>query len=73
MPRPRNPGRDALGGSINNFKRSQAEVSDILAAVEAKIGALARDPAIYRRGVRRKSRWSSRSPAALDHDCASGG
>ena len=41
--------------SINNLKRSQAEVSDILAAVEAKIGALARDPAIYRRGVRVKA------------------
>jgi len=41
--------------SIDNLKRSQAEVSDILAAVEAKIGALARDPAIYRRGVRVKA------------------
>ena len=41
--------------SINNLKRSRAEVSDILAAVEAKIGALARDPAIDRRGVRVKA------------------
>jgi short-chain Z-isoprenyl diphosphate synthase len=41
--------------SIDNLKRSRAEVSDILAAVEAKIGALARDPAIYRRGVRVKA------------------
>jgi short-chain Z-isoprenyl diphosphate synthase len=38
--------------SINNLRRSQAEVSDILAAVEAKIAALASDPAIHRRGVR---------------------
>jgi len=38
--------------SIDNLRRSKAEVSDILAAVEAKIGALAQDPAIHRRRVR---------------------
>jgi short-chain Z-isoprenyl diphosphate synthase len=38
--------------SISNLSRSQAEVSDILAAVEAKIGALARDPGVRSRGVR---------------------
>jgi short-chain Z-isoprenyl diphosphate synthase len=38
--------------SIDNLRRSKAEVSDILAAVEAKIGALAQDPAIHHRRVR---------------------
>jgi short-chain Z-isoprenyl diphosphate synthase len=38
--------------SIDNLKRPQAEVAGILAAVEAKISALAKDPAIYRRRVR---------------------
>jgi short-chain Z-isoprenyl diphosphate synthase len=38
--------------SIDNLRRSKPEVSDILAAVEAKIGALAQDPAIHRRRVR---------------------
>jgi short-chain Z-isoprenyl diphosphate synthase len=33
--------------SIDNLRRSEAEVFDILAAVEAKIGALAKDPAIH--------------------------
>jgi short-chain Z-isoprenyl diphosphate synthase len=41
--------------SIDNLRRSKAEVSDILAAVEAKIGALAQDPAIHRRRVRVKA------------------
>jgi short-chain Z-isoprenyl diphosphate synthase len=38
--------------SIDNLRRSQAEVSDILTVVEAKIGALSKDPAIHRRRVR---------------------
>jgi short-chain Z-isoprenyl diphosphate synthase len=38
--------------SIDNLKRSQTEVTGILAAVEAKISALAKDPAIHRRRVR---------------------
>jgi short-chain Z-isoprenyl diphosphate synthase len=41
--------------SIDNLKRSKAEVSDILAAVEAKIGVLAKDPAIHRHRVRVKA------------------
>jgi len=41
--------------SIDNLRRSKAEVSDILAAVEAKIGALAEDPAIHRHRVRVKA------------------
>jgi short-chain Z-isoprenyl diphosphate synthase len=41
--------------SIDNLRRSQAEVSDILAAVEAKIGTLARDAAIHRRHIRVKA------------------
>jgi short-chain Z-isoprenyl diphosphate synthase len=41
--------------SIDNLRRSQADVSDILAAVEAKIGTLAQDPAIHRRRVRVKA------------------
>jgi short-chain Z-isoprenyl diphosphate synthase len=41
--------------SIDNLRRSQAEVSDILAAVEAKIGALAKDPVIHSRRVRVKA------------------
>ena len=41
--------------SIDNLRRSQAEVSDILAAVEAKIGALAQDLTIHRRRVRVKA------------------
>jgi short-chain Z-isoprenyl diphosphate synthase len=41
--------------SIDNLRRSQTDVSDILAAVEAKIGALAQDPAIHRRRVRVKA------------------
>jgi short-chain Z-isoprenyl diphosphate synthase len=38
--------------SIDNLKRPQTEVAGILAAVEAKISALAKDPAIHRRRVR---------------------
>jgi short-chain Z-isoprenyl diphosphate synthase len=38
--------------SIDNLKRPQAEVRSILAAVETKIHALARDPAIHRLRVR---------------------
>src|SRR5271156_2030572 len=38
--------------SIDNLKRPQNEVAGILAAVEAKISALAKDPAIHRRRVR---------------------
>jgi short-chain Z-isoprenyl diphosphate synthase len=38
--------------SIDNLKRPQTEVTGILAAVEAKISALAKDPAIHRRRVR---------------------
>jgi short-chain Z-isoprenyl diphosphate synthase len=41
--------------SIDNLRRSKAEVSDILAAVEAKIGALAQDAAIQRHRVRVKA------------------
>src|SRR6516164_3435749 len=41
--------------SIDNLKRPQTEVADILAAVEAKISSLARDPAIHRRRVRVKA------------------
>jgi short-chain Z-isoprenyl diphosphate synthase len=41
--------------SIDNLKRSQAEVFDILAAVEGKVGALAKDPAIHRHRVRVKA------------------
>jgi len=41
--------------SIDNLKRSETEVSGILGAVEAKIGALVEDPAIHRRGVRVKA------------------
>ena len=41
--------------SIDNLKRSRAEVSDILAAVEAKIGVLVKDPAIHRHRVRVKA------------------
>jgi len=41
--------------SIDNLRRSQAEVSDILAAVETKIEALAQDPAIHRHRVRVKA------------------
>ena len=41
--------------SIDNLRRSKAEVSDILAAVETKIGALAQDPAIHRHRVRVKA------------------
>jgi short-chain Z-isoprenyl diphosphate synthase len=38
-----------------NLKRSRAEVSGILGAVEAKIGALAQDPWIHQRRVRVKA------------------
>jgi short-chain Z-isoprenyl diphosphate synthase len=38
--------------SIDNLKRPRTEVAGILAAVEAKISALAKDPAIHRRRVR---------------------
>jgi short-chain Z-isoprenyl diphosphate synthase len=41
--------------SIDNLQRPQTEVAGILAAVEAKISALARDPAIHRRHVRVKA------------------
>jgi short-chain Z-isoprenyl diphosphate synthase len=41
--------------SIDNLKRPQTEVAGILAAVEAKISALAQDPAIHRRRVRVKA------------------
>ena len=40
--------------STENLKRSHAEVSGILRAVEAKIGALAHDPWIHQRRVRVK-------------------
>ena len=40
--------------STENLKRSRAEVSWILGAVEAKIGALAQDPWIHQRRVRVK-------------------
>jgi short-chain Z-isoprenyl diphosphate synthase len=38
--------------STDNFRRPPAEVSGILAAVEAKLSRLARDPAIHERRVR---------------------
>jgi len=41
--------------STENLKRSDAEVSGILRAVEAKIGALAQDPWIHQRRVRVKA------------------
>ena len=41
--------------STENLKRSHAEVSEILGAVEAKIGALAQDPWIHQRRVRVKA------------------
>ena len=41
--------------SIDNLKRPQTEVAVILAAVEAKISGLAKDPAIHRRRVRVKA------------------
>ena len=41
--------------SMDNLKRPQAEVFGILAAVEAKVGALAKDPAIHHRRVRIKA------------------
>ena len=41
--------------SIDNLKRPQTEVAIILAAVEAKISSLAKNPAIHRRRVRVKA------------------
>jgi len=41
--------------SIDNLKRSEAEVFGIFEAVEAKIAALTKDPAIFRRKVRVKA------------------
>jgi short-chain Z-isoprenyl diphosphate synthase len=41
--------------STENLKRSRAEVSGILGAIEAKIGALAQDPWIHQRRVRVKA------------------
>jgi short-chain Z-isoprenyl diphosphate synthase len=41
--------------SIDNLKRPQVEIAGILSAVEAKISALAEDPAIHRRRVRVKA------------------
>jgi undecaprenyl diphosphate synthase len=41
--------------STENLKRSHAEVSVILGAIEAKIGALAHDPWIHQRRVRVKA------------------
>jgi short-chain Z-isoprenyl diphosphate synthase len=41
--------------SIDNLKRPRTEVAGILAAVEAKISDLAKDPAIHRRRVRVKA------------------
>jgi short-chain Z-isoprenyl diphosphate synthase len=38
--------------STDNFQRPPAEVSGILASVEAKLSALTRDPAVHRRRVR---------------------
>src|SRR5215813_2335169 len=38
--------------STENLKRSQAEVSGILSAIEAKVAALARDPFVQRRRIR---------------------
>src|SRR5260370_35783507 len=38
--------------STENLKRSPAEISGILAAIEAKITAVARDPSTHRRRVR---------------------
>jgi short-chain Z-isoprenyl diphosphate synthase len=54
--------------SIDNLKRSETEVSGILGAVEAKIGALVEDPAIYRCGVRVKAvgRLDLLPPSTLD-------
>jgi short-chain Z-isoprenyl diphosphate synthase len=41
--------------STENLKRSPAEISGILAAIEAKITALARDPSTHRRRIRVKA------------------
>ncbi len=41
--------------SIDNLRRPQVEVAAILAAVEAKIGALAQDPTIHRHRIRVKA------------------
>jgi short-chain Z-isoprenyl diphosphate synthase len=41
--------------SSDNLKRPQTEVAGILAAVEAKVSALAKDPAIHRHRVRVKA------------------
>ena len=41
--------------SIDNLKRSEAEVSGIFTAVEAKIGSLVKESGTYRRGVRVKA------------------
>ncbi|MGC2200521.1 MAG: polyprenyl diphosphate synthase [Stellaceae bacterium] len=38
--------------STDNFQRPPAEVSGILASIEAKLSALTRDPAVHRRRVR---------------------
>ena len=53
--RTRHPRSDALVCSSENLKRPQAEVSEILGAVEAKIAALAEDPRIHQRRVRVKA------------------
>jgi short-chain Z-isoprenyl diphosphate synthase len=41
--------------SIDNLRRPRAEVSGILSAIEAKIGALVKDPSIHNRRVRVKA------------------
>jgi short-chain Z-isoprenyl diphosphate synthase len=41
--------------SIDNLRGSQAEVSEVLAAVETKIGALAKERSVHRRRVRVKA------------------
>ena len=38
--------------STENFRRPSGEVSGILSTIEAKLAALAHDPAIHHRGVR---------------------
>ena len=52
--------------STDNFRRPAAEVSGILASVEAKLRALACDPAIHRRRVRDRS--ARRADAVKEDD-----
>lgn len=52
MRRTANPRGDTWVFSTENLKRSQAEVSAILSAIEAKAAALAHDPFMHQKGIR---------------------